>query len=139
MNSQLSANNYKVYKHTCPNGKVYIGITRLNPLDRWGGGFGYQTQVYFWRAIVKYGWINIKHDVPYDNLSEEEAKQKAAEAKKKAEEEAKKKADAAKKALEEQKRNAVQKAVTNTPVPVPNDSSTVADSLKAVDTQKREE
>ena len=71
--------------------------------------------------------------------AEEEAKQKAAETKKKAEEEAKKKADAAKKALEEQKRNAVQKAVTNTPVPLPNDSSAVADSLKAVQTQKREE
>ena len=64
---------------------------------------------------------------------------RSAEAKKKTEEEAKKKADAAKKALEEQKRNAVQKPVTTTPVPVPNDSSVVADSLKAVQTQKREE
>ena len=70
----------------------------------------------------------------------EEAKKKAAEeVKKKAEEEAKKKADAAKKALEEQKRNAVQKVTTTTPVPVPNDSSAVADSLKAVETQKHEE
>jgi hypothetical protein len=54
---------------------VYIGITHQNPLTRWAGGFGYETQVYFWRAIVKYGWINIKHEILYDNLSEEEAKQ----------------------------------------------------------------
>ena len=75
MNLQLSDNHYKVYKHTTPNGKVYIGITHQNPLTRWAGGFGYQTQTYFWRAIVKYGWINIKHEILYDNLSEEEAKQ----------------------------------------------------------------
>lgn len=75
MSSQLSANNYKVYKHTCPNGKVYIGITHQNPLTRWAGGFGYETQAYFWRAIVKYGWINITHEILYDNLSEDEAKQ----------------------------------------------------------------
>ena len=75
MSSQLSTNDYKVYKHTCPNGKVYIGITHRNPLTRWAGGFGYETQAYFWRAIVKYGWINIQHEILYDNLSEEEAKE----------------------------------------------------------------
>lgn len=75
MSSQLSTNDYKVYKHTCPNGKVYIGITHQNPLTRWAGGFGYETQTYFWRAIVKYGWINIQHEILYDNLSEEEAKE----------------------------------------------------------------
>lgn len=75
MSLELSKNDYKVYKHTCPNGKVYIGITRQNPLTRWAGGFGYQTQVYFWRAIVKYGWVNIKHEILYENLSEKEAKE----------------------------------------------------------------
>lgn len=75
MSSQLSTNDYKVYKHTCPNGKVYIGITHQNPLTRWAGGFGYETQTYFWRAIVKYGWINIQHEILYDNLSEGEAKE----------------------------------------------------------------
>lgn len=74
MDSKLSDNNYKVYKHTCPNGKVYIGITKCNPLERWGNGFGYESQTYFFRAIVKYGWINIKHEILYDNLSEQEAK-----------------------------------------------------------------
>lgn len=75
MSSELLDKNYKVYKHTTPNGKVYIGITHQNPLTRWASGFGYETQVYFWRAIVKYGWINIKHEILYDNLTKEEAKE----------------------------------------------------------------
>lgn len=69
-----SLNNYILYKHTCPNGKVYIGITKQNPILRWSNGFGYESQTYFFRAIVKYGWINIKHEILYDNLSEQEAK-----------------------------------------------------------------
>ena len=55
MSSELSSNTYCVYKHTSPSNKVYIGITKRNPLTRWNAGFGYKTQVYFWRAIVKYG------------------------------------------------------------------------------------
>ena len=27
---------YTVYKHTCQNGKVYIGITSLDVKTRWG-------------------------------------------------------------------------------------------------------
>lgn len=79
MSLKLSNNNYKVYKHTVPNGKVYIGITHQNVLSRWAGGFGYQTQIYFWRAIVKYGWINIKHEILYENLSKEDAQKKEIE------------------------------------------------------------
>jgi len=75
MDTKSLDNNYKVYKHTCPNGKVYIGITCQNPLTRWAGGFGYETQIYFWRAIIKYGWLNIEHEILYDNLSEDEAKE----------------------------------------------------------------
>ena len=74
MSLQLQDKHYIVYKHTAPNGKVYIGITGQNPLKRWASGFGYETQIYFWRAIVKYGWINIKHEILYENLSEQEAK-----------------------------------------------------------------
>lgn len=29
---------YVVYKHTCPNGKVYIGITSQKPEHRWKKG-----------------------------------------------------------------------------------------------------
>lgn len=65
--------NFVVYKHTSPNGKVYIGITKQNPLYRWDNGMGYSGQPKFFRAIVKYGWDNIKHEILFTDLTEEEA------------------------------------------------------------------
>lgn len=65
---------YYVYMHTCPNGKKYIGITGKQDInDRWLNGYGYHTQIVFYRAIQKYGWDNIKHEILYSNLSESEA------------------------------------------------------------------
>lgn len=65
---------YTVYKHTCPNGKVYIGITKQKPERRWGAhGCGYKENEYFYRAIQKYGWENIKHEIIAEGLTEEEA------------------------------------------------------------------
>ena len=69
---------YKVYMHVTPNGKRYIGITKSSLKRRWGNGTGYKTQL-FNRAIEKYGWDNIKHVILYENLTEEEAKQKEIE------------------------------------------------------------
>lgn len=37
-------NNYTVYKHTFPNGKIYIGITKQAPSKRWRNGTGYSGQ-----------------------------------------------------------------------------------------------
>ena len=66
---------YSVYKHTCPNGKVYIGITSLKPHQRWGrNGLLYKNQV-FYSAIQKYGWTNITHEILLENLTKEEAEQ----------------------------------------------------------------
>lgn len=66
---------YCVYKHTCPNGKVYIGQTKNYPELRWGkNGYGYRTSPYFYNAIGKYGWDNIKHEILYTGLTEQEAK-----------------------------------------------------------------
>ena len=45
--------SYCVYKHTCPNGKVYIGVTSQNPLRSWNNGNGYRGNEHFYRAIVK--------------------------------------------------------------------------------------
>lgn len=65
---------YKVYKHTSPNGKVYIGITCRNVNERWGAnGNGYKKNNHFYNAIKKYGWNNIKHEILYDGLSKAEA------------------------------------------------------------------
>lgn len=52
-----------IYCHTTPNGKKYIGQTCQNPRTRWRNGEGYQKSVYFYNAIKKYGWDNIKHVV----------------------------------------------------------------------------
>lgn len=66
---------WTVYKHTSPSGKVYIGITSQSVEERWRKGNGYKTQV-FYKAIEKYGWNNIKHEILYKNLTKEEAEEK---------------------------------------------------------------
>ena len=65
---------YTVYKHTAPNGKVYIGLTcQKNLSRRWQRGVGYRTQIRFYRAITKYGWDAFQHDVLFRGLSKEQA------------------------------------------------------------------
>lgn len=64
-----------LYRHTSPSDKVYIGITsRRNPNLRWNNGRGYTACRYFYNAIIKYGWDNIRHEVLFDNLEEDTAK-----------------------------------------------------------------
>lgn len=71
---------YCVYKHTAPNSKIYIGITSLNPVVRWGSnGAGYHRQAHFYNAILKYGWDNIKHEILFTGLTKEKAEQKEIE------------------------------------------------------------
>lgn len=49
---------YYIYKHTCPNGKVYIGVT--GDIDsRWQNGNAYSGE--FYADILKFGWDNIEH------------------------------------------------------------------------------
>ena len=71
---------WKVYLHTVPKeisgydwDKYYVGITHRPTKIRWGlSGQGYKGQ-FFYNAIQKYGWENIKHEVLIDNLTEDEA------------------------------------------------------------------
>lgn len=70
---------FTVYMHISPNGKRYIGITGREPEKRWKNGRGYKGNPYFWNAICRHGWANIKHEILYTNLTEEEAKQKEIE------------------------------------------------------------
>ncbi len=73
-------NNYTVYKHTSPHGKVYIGITSQSPIRRWRkDGSGYKSHTHFYRAIKKYGWDNFKHEILFSGLSQKEAEQKEME------------------------------------------------------------
>lgn len=72
----MSDKKYCVYKHTSPSNKVYIGIT-INPKHRWEmGGKRYIKNDHFTRAIKKYGWDNFKHEILFENLTIEQAKQK---------------------------------------------------------------
>lgn len=65
---------FVVYKHTSPNGKVYIGMTCLKPIQRWKkDGSGYKRNTHFWGAIQKYGWNNFKHEILAENLTQEQA------------------------------------------------------------------
>lgn len=70
---------YFVYKHTFPNGKIYIGITDQKPERRWQNGSGYRRQPYVYNAIKKYKWVNVKHEILFSGLSKEEAENKEKE------------------------------------------------------------
>lgn len=71
--------NYTVYKHTTPNGKVYVGITCRIPQKRWKGGSGYRENEHFYRAVQKYGWENITHEILFEGLTKEDAFEKEIE------------------------------------------------------------
>lgn len=65
---------WSVYRHTSPSGKIYIGITSRTPKKRWGHGCNYTGSKLFHRAIQKYGWDNIKHEIMFTGLLESKAK-----------------------------------------------------------------
>lgn len=62
---------YSVYKHTSPSGKVYIGMTSMEPEKRWKAG--YKDCKAFYRCIQKYGWENIKSEIIFSGLTWKEA------------------------------------------------------------------
>lgn len=65
---------WSVYRHTFPNGKVYIGITNQFPENRWGlNGINYRKQQKMLNAIMKFGWDNVVHEVLYTGLTEHDA------------------------------------------------------------------
>ena len=63
-----------VYKHTSPNGWVYIGITSSwDENIRWKNGYGYKHNPHFFNAIQKYGWDNFRHEIIEEDLTCKEA------------------------------------------------------------------
>lgn len=74
----MDNNKYCVYMHTNEiNGKKYIGQTSQTLKQRCGNnGKAYVGCPYFYRAIIKYGWNNFKHEILFENLSFDEANQK---------------------------------------------------------------
>lgn len=68
-------NNYSVYIHVFPNGKVYIGITSRKPEVRWGcNGYLYH-RARMKTAIKKYGWSNIEHYILESGINKEQAEE----------------------------------------------------------------
>lgn len=67
---------YHVYAHINKiNGKIYIGITKRKPEQRWGkDGHAYQRQLRFYRAIQKYGWDNFEHEIIANNLTKKRSR-----------------------------------------------------------------
>lgn len=68
-----NCSNWTVYKHTSPDGRVYIGITSRDPQTRWANGNGYSGNEYFSRAIHKYGWDSFSHEILCTGLTKENA------------------------------------------------------------------
>ena len=66
--------NWIIYKHISPSDGIYIGITCQKLNNRWRNGSGYKECPFFYKAIQKYGWDNIRHEILYSNLTEQEAK-----------------------------------------------------------------
>ena len=61
-----------VYCHTSPSGKKYVGISK-SPIRRWRNGRGYECNLIFYRAILKYGWDSFTHEILFCNITESEA------------------------------------------------------------------
>lgn len=77
--NKTDSKNYKVYRHTTPNGRVYVGSTSQPPRKRWANGGGYANNPPFYDAIQRYGWENIKHEVMATRLTKEQAAEYEAE------------------------------------------------------------
>ena len=63
-----------VYKHTCPNGKIYIGMTSRTLSQRRRSGYWHNPR--FLSDIQRYGWSQIKSEILCEELDYERAKQK---------------------------------------------------------------
>lgn len=66
--------SYCIYAHTNKiNGKIYVGLTSMEPEERWRDGKGYHKGTHFRNAIDLYGWDNFEHKIIKDGLTKDEA------------------------------------------------------------------
>lgn len=73
MSCNKQSGSYTVYRHTSPSGKVYVGITSMPVAKRWQEGRGYKDCTLFYRAIQKYGWASITHEIVAHGLTKAQA------------------------------------------------------------------
>lgn len=64
--------SYKIYKHTLPDGRAYVGLTSKKPEQRWRGGRGYEANIPFFEEIIRVGWNNIQHEILEEVATKEE-------------------------------------------------------------------
>ena len=70
----MEERKYTVYKHSSPEGKVYVGCTSTSPERRWGAnGCGYKFNNTMYDDIQKFGWDNFDHDILASDICEKEA------------------------------------------------------------------
>lgn len=72
MRKYQETSGYFVYAHTTPNGMYYIGMSKLQPCERWCKS-AYKTPNSLAPYIEQYGWANIHHKVLIDGLTKEQA------------------------------------------------------------------
>lgn len=74
--------NWTLYEHISPSGKIYVGVTSRKVAQRWGSNGnrylfkanGKFIHPHFAQAIIKYGWNNFIHKIVASNLGEKTAK-----------------------------------------------------------------
>jgi len=69
---------YTLYAHITPCDpvpRIYIGVTKQKPEQRWNHGEGYRHSSRFYEQVKKYGWDNIRHLIIAEGLTQEEAYQ----------------------------------------------------------------
>lgn len=67
----MNDKKYTVYKHTSPDGKVYIGCTGSKPEERWNKGYQHNNDLS--SAIDKFGWDNFDHAIIASGMNETDA------------------------------------------------------------------
>lgn len=60
---------WTIYRHIFPNGKSYIGQTKIELHKRFQNGEGYKGCPLIYRAIQKYGWTSVQTEIIKDNIS----------------------------------------------------------------------
>lgn len=71
MSNYPTTNGYWVYGHRTPDNHWYIGMSQMQPKERWNPLLYKKTTLH--QYINQYGWNNIEHCVFNDGLTKKEA------------------------------------------------------------------
>lgn len=74
--TQNTEQKWTVYRLICPNGRSYVGCTKLPLKQRWQCGRGYSRNKEMFEDIIKYGWENFEKKIIGEYESEELARRR---------------------------------------------------------------